>query len=233
MLKLLTYPPAFGLPSASPFGIKAIFLLHLTGREWEIKVKSDPRKTPMGKFPMLIDGETQIPDSENIRQYLEQKFDMDFDQGLSDEQRAVSRALIRMLDEHLYFAVVSDRWLNDNNWEILRGIFFDMIPGFIRGFVTGKIRAKVRSDLIAQGLARHSPEAQAQRAGQDLKAVSDILGDKPFLFGSEPSAADASAVAMISAIAAMPTETSLCLIVRENEPLMAYLERAQAYLTPA
>jgi len=187
----------------------------------------------MGKFPMLIDGETQIPDSENIRQYLEQKFDMDFDKGLSVEQRAVSRALIRMLDEHLYFAVVSDRWLNDNNWEILRGTFFDMIPGFIRGFITGKIRAKVRSDLIAQGLARHSPEAQAQRAGQDLKAVSDILGDKPFLFGNEPSAADASAVAMISAIAAMPTETSLCLIVRENAPLMAYLERARAYLNPA
>jgi len=33
MLKLLTYPPAFGLPSASPFGIKAIFLLQLTGCE--------------------------------------------------------------------------------------------------------------------------------------------------------------------------------------------------------
>lgn len=231
MLKLVTFAPAFGAPSASPFGVKAICLLKLAGADYEM-VAGDPRKAPKAKLPMLVDGDTTIPDSEDIRRYLEQKFNVDFDAGLSPEQRATSRAIIRMCDEHLYFALVCDRWLVDANWEIVREKFFGMIPKPMRGFITKKIRQKVRDNMYAQGMGRHSVEEQFARADMDIKAIVTLLGDKPFLFGDAPTAADASAAPVIASMAGSPTETMLSKRVNTDTPLMAYLERVREALYP-
>ncbi len=232
MLKLITYPAAFGAPSASPFGVKAMCFLKMAGAEWEMGNSADPRKAPKGKLPMLIDGGEKIPDSEDIRVYLEQKFNLDFDEGLSAEQRAVSRAIIRMCDEHLYFALVCDRWLNDANWEIVREEFFGMIPKLMRGFVTKKIRQQVRASMHAQGMGRHSVEERLARVNLDIKAIMALLGNKPFLFGDTPSAADASVAPVLAAMAGSPTETPLRNCITTDALLMAYLNRVAEALYP-
>ena len=231
MLKLVTFAPAFGAPSASPFGVKAMCLLKLAGAEFEV-VAGDPRKAPKAKLPMLVDGDTTIPDSEDIRTYLEQKFSVDFDASLSPEQRATSRAIIRMCDEHLYFALVCDRWLNDANWEVVKETFFGMIPALMRGFITKKIRQKVRDNMYAQGMGRHSVEEQFERADKDIKAILTLLGDKPFLFGDTPTAADVSAAPVLASMAGSPTETMLSKRINADAPLMAYLNRVREALYP-
>lgn len=231
MLKLVTFAPAFGAPSASPFGVKAMCLLKLAGVEYEMVV-GDPRKAPKAKLPMLVDGGKTIPDSEAIRSYLEQKFKVDFDAGLSPEQRATARAVIRMCDEHLYFALVCDRWLVDANWEVVKETFFGMIPKPMRGFITKKIRQKVRDSMYAQGMGRHSVEEQFERADMDIKAILALLGNKPFLFGDAPTAADASAAPVIASMAGSPTETMLSKRINADAPLMAYLDRVRAALYP-
>ena len=231
MLKLVTFPPAFGAPSASPFGVKALCLLKLAGAEFEL-VAGDPRKAPKGKLPMLVDGTTSIPDTEAIRGYLEQKFNVDFDTGLSPAQRATSRAVIRMCDEHLYFLLVCDRWLNDANWAVVREEFFGAIPALMRGFITKKIRQKVRNNMHAQGVGRHTEQERLARADKDIKAILALLGDKPFLFGDAPSAADASAAPVLAAMAGSPTETMLGKRINADAPLMAYLDRVREALYP-
>lgn len=231
MLKLVTFAPAFGAPSASPFGVKAMCLLKLAGAKFEV-VAGDPRKAPKAKLPMLVDGDKIIPDSEAIRSYLEQKFSVDFDAGLSPEQRATSRAVIRMCDEHLYFALVCDRWLVDANWVVVKETFFGKIPKLMRGFITKKIRQKVRDSMHAQGMGRHSVEEQFVRADMDIKAVLALLGDKPFLFGDTPTAADASAAPVIASMAGSPTETMLSKRINADAPLMAYLNRVREALHP-
>ncbi len=231
MLKLVTFAPAFGAPSASPFGVKAICLLKMAGAEFEV-VAGDPRKAPKAKLPMLVDEGTTIADSEDIRSYLEQKFKVDFDAGLSLEQRATSRAIIRMCDEHLYFLLVCDRWLIDANWEIVREKFFGMIPKPIRGFITGKIRKKVRNSMHSQGVGRHTVAEQLTRADKDIKAIMVLLGEKPFLFGDTPTAADASAVGVLSAMAGSPTKTMLSERINTDMPLIAYLKRVREALYP-
>lgn len=122
MLKLVSYP------AASPFCVKAMCLLNMAGAEWEMNATSDPRKATKRKLPLLIDGEVKIPDSEDVRDYLAQKYAVDFDEGLSAALRATSRAVIRMCDEHLYFILVCDRWLNDANWAVLQQTFFCYDP---------------------------------------------------------------------------------------------------------
>lgn len=232
-MKLITYYEALGEPTASPFCVKAMCLLQMSGQEWAPEFTNDPRKGPKGKLPVLDDNGTQIPDSDAIRAHLETKYDVDFDAGLSAEQRAVSRAVIRMMEEHYYFAGVCNRWLNDENWAVVKDLFFKGIPAPLNGFITRKIRSGVRNGMFAQGMGRHSVEEQLARTNYDVEAVKTLLGDKPFLFGDTPTAADASVVPMFRATVGSPAKTDFHNRIADDPVLMAYIERGKDAMYPS
>ena len=227
MLELTIYPDAFGEPSASPFCVKGICLLNLAGVEWKPHVTPDPRKAPKAKFPVLKDGGKFIPDTEQIREHLEAHHGADFNKGLDATERATARAIARMVEEHLYFAIVCDRWGDDANWAIVKKVYFGHLPGVVRGFITPMVRKQALGQARQQGMGRHTPEERLARCRHDVDAVATLLGDKPFLFGDRPTAADASAVPMLRAAAGAPVATPLSRYISENETLMAYLERGK------
>ena len=49
---------------------------------------------------IILDGE-EIADSSEIIKFLEKKYDIPHDEGLTTEQQAVSHSLLRMVDESL------------------------------------------------------------------------------------------------------------------------------------
>ena len=228
MLNLLTFPTHFGEPGGSPFAIKAICLLNMSGQEWK-NSQADVRKMPKAKFPVLKVGERMIPDSENIRAYLEQQ-GADFDKGLTDHERACSRAFIRMAEEHLYFHLVADRWLRDDTWPITRDTFFGMIPKAIRGFITNKIRKNLRAGIHTQGIGRFTEAERAERVAKDLEAIKLQLGDKPYLFGDAPTAADASVCPMLSGLTSVPLPTEVSSLVKNDDTLTDYIDRMRETL---
>ncbi len=228
MLNLLTFPTHFGEPGGSPFAVKAICLLNMSGQKWKNN-HADVRKMPKAKLPVLKVGERMIPDSENIRAYLEQQ-GADFDKGLTDSERAASRAFIRMAEEHLYFHLVADRWLRDDTWPITRDAFFGMIPKAMRGFITGKIRKNLRAGLHVQGIGRFTEAERAERVAKDLEAIKLQLGDKPYLFGNDPTAADASVCPMLSGLASVPLPTEVSSLVKNDAILTDYIARMRAAL---
>lgn len=116
MLELTVYPPAFSEISGSPFAVKALCLMKQSGQDYTVKINPDPRKAPKGKLPVLTHGAKIIPDSDQIRDYMEQTFAVDYDAGLTDIQRGLSLSIIRMVEEHSYFTIVSSRWQNDAHW---------------------------------------------------------------------------------------------------------------------
>ena len=115
MLTLLTFPGSFGAPSHSPYCVKAMCLLHISGPEWQPEYLHDPRKMPLSRLPVLRDGEQLVPDSANIQRHLEAK-GIDFNKGLSATQIAQSHALVQMSEAGIYNTLVCDRWLNDESW---------------------------------------------------------------------------------------------------------------------
>ena len=116
MIRLHVFGPAFGLPDPSPFVMKGHMLLKLAGLPYET-VRSDIRKAPKGKFPVLEDDGEIVPDSTFIRIHIEKKYGFDFDAGLSGERRGVAWAVEKMLEDHLYWAVMRDRWLVQDNFD--------------------------------------------------------------------------------------------------------------------
>ncbi|MDP5218306.1 glutathione S-transferase family protein [Ruegeria sp. 2205SS24-7] len=224
MLTLLTYPAAFGQFSASPFCVKAAYMLHLSGQCWQRSDLLNPGKMPHRKLPVLRTPQRLLPDSDGIRGWLETQ-GTDFDAGLSDVQKGQSRALCRMAEDHIYFHIVLDRWGNDQVWPILRETFFGEVPALIRGLVSGAVRESVLKGLDSQGVARFSEPERLDRVEQDLQAISVFLADSPFLLGEAPSSADLSVAPILGAMRATPIETKLRLRIA-NDPLLAgYVDR--------
>ncbi|MCV3269919.1 glutathione S-transferase family protein [Roseobacter sinensis] len=229
MITLLTYPPAFGQFSGSPFCIKAAHLLNLSGQRWTRENTLDPRMMPHQKLPVIRAEDQLIADSDMIRAYLEAQ-GAQFDDGLTEMDKSTSRAFIRMAEEHLYFHIVLDRWGNDAAWPEIRETYFASVPRIFRRMVANSVRRKLLSAMYVQGLGRFTPAQRLARLEPDFDAIMTRLWQNRFLFGERPSAADASVGPMLSAAISSPGETALSNRIRENAVLMGYIERVEEML---
>src|SRR5688500_15111848 len=115
MITLYTFGPAFGLPDPSPFVTKAEILLKMAGLAYRTDT-SGFSKAPKAKLPSIEDGGMRVGDSTFIRFHIEQRYQFDFDRGLTAGQRAVAWAFEKMVEEQLYFALLDSRWMNDANF---------------------------------------------------------------------------------------------------------------------
>lgn len=197
MITLYTFGPNFGLPDPSPFVMKAEMLLKLSGLEYRTDTRGFSR-APKGKLPYIEDSGTLIADSTLIRLHLEKKYSVDFDRGLSTHDRGVAWAVEKMLEDHLYWAMVYWRWMKDANFERGPKVFFRRAPAIIRPLVEKIVRGKVRRNLHGHGISRHSEAEMTIISNRAIDALSQVMGDNPYLLGNEPCGADATAFAFIA-----------------------------------
>ena len=226
MLILLTYPGTPTAFSLSPFCVKAAMLLARSGLPWQREDLSDPRRMPHQKLPVMKTEDRLIADSDGIRDWLEAQ-GLDFDEGLCKQDRARARALTHMAEEHLYFHVVHDRWNNDAVWPAIRDSYFSSIPRLLRGPITSNLRKTVQKGLGFQGTARFALHERLHRIDKDLRAVADLLQDRPFLMGDTICSADLSMGPMLAAMAETPVETDLTRRVTGDTELMGYIDRVR------
>jgi glutathione S-transferase len=231
MLTLFTTGARFGLPDASPFVVKALVLMKMSGLAFETK-PADFFKAPRGKVPYLADGARVVGDSTLIRWHLEKAYNVDFDAGLAPEQRAVGWAFERLAEDHLYFAVVEGRWMVAENFDKGPRRFFDTMPAILRPLIIAIMKRKVRQQLHGQGLGRHTRADIAAFAARDLAAISTQLGDKPWLFGDAPSGADATVWAMVTSALCAHFDMEIRREAERFANLVAYRDRGMARWFP-
>lgn len=232
MITLYTFGPALGLPDLSPFVMKAELLLKMADLPYQCNTHGF-RQAPKGKLPYIDDDGERIADSTLIRFHLEHKYAIDFDAGYSARERALAWAVEKMLEEHLYFAVVHARWAIVANFERGPARFFAAVPAPLRPLVKALVRRKVRGSLYAQGIGRHS-QAEIETLGcRDIDALAALLGDQPYLLGDTPCGADASAYAFVAGLLCPVFETALRTQVERHANLLAYATRMQARYYPA
>ncbi|XP_076232702.1 failed axon connections [Calliopsis andreniformis] len=214
------------LPSVSPYCLKVETWLRLNGIRYENvdhKVKFRSKK---GTLPFIeLNGE-EIADSTIILRELSQKFGKDLDAGLTSEQGSVSHAMISMIENHLVWVVFC--WRTKNIDQVLKGYKVNLqhvlgtrIPNGILNFIFkltfGRKSAK---KVKAQGMGVHTPEEVSQFGCADLKVLSDMLADKPFFFGDEPTTLDVVAFAHLAQILYIDKDTPYSLrdYMQENCP---------------
>lgn len=233
MIQLSMYRPAFGQPSGSPFCVKALILLKMAETDFEIVYQDDPRKTPKGKLPIIVDGDVTVADSSFIRAHLEARLGIDLDAGLSAEQRAVSLAFQRLTEEHLYWSMIAARWAHPDGWAAVRDAYFSKLPGLLRPIISGMVRKDVLKSARGHGMGRHAMAEQFQLGADNLTAIAAWLGDKSFMHGPTPTAIDASVGAFVSAIHDDGLDTPMRATARSNANLAAYAARIRERYFPA
>lgn len=231
MITLYTFGPNFDLPDPSPFVTKADILLKMSGLDYQTSTKGFSR-APKGKLPYIKDDGVNVADSMHIRWHLETKHGIDFSAGLSDQQKATSWAFERMCEEHLYWAIVHGRWSNDDNFNKGPRQFFSAVPAPLRPLVVAKVRRDIKRNLWGHGLGRHTDDEIAQHAHADLKAISDFLGENPWLMGVDPTAGDATVFAFVASAMAEFFDGPVGEAARSFGNLVAYRDRGMQLWYP-
>jgi glutathione S-transferase len=231
MITLFTFGPMFGLADPSPFVVKSLVHMKMSGLPFDIDTKGF-NKAPKGKLPYLKDDGATVADSSFIYRHLETKHGIDLDKGLTAEQRATGWALEKMCEEHLYWAIVDARWMIDANFNKGPRNFFNAAPAPIRPLIIAKIHRDTKRTMHGHGMGRHARADIESLAARDLDAISAILGDKPFLFGAEPHAADASVYGSVSSALCPHFETPIRTFAESRPSLVAYAKRGTARWFP-
>jgi glutathione S-transferase len=232
MITLHTFGPFFGLPDPSPFVMKAEMLLKLAGVKYETTTRGFS-KAPKGKLPYIRDGETVVADSTLIRFYLEQKYQVDFDQALSAHERGVAWSVEKMLEDHLYWVMVYWRWLDKANFERGPKHFFERAPALIRPLVMRFVLGRLRRTLHGHGLGRHSESETTAMAARSIDALAQILSANRYFLGARTCGADATVFAFVACSLAPVFSSPLRDTMASHANLVAYRDRMMQEFFPA
>lgn len=232
MIDLYQFPPLFDIPNLSPFCMKVEGFLRIADIPFQIIDCTNPRTAPKGKLPFIRDNGISIGDSELIMDYLESKLDFKVDGHLDSQQRAMHHATIRMLDEHLYWALVYSRWIDDNNWPTFKARMLAEVPPPISTFIGYRLQKQIRRQLDAQGLGRHNREEIYGKATKDIAQLSTLLSDHTWFGGDYISKLDLTVVGILANILIPELSSPLSDAVKIHGNLERYFVRAQRIIFP-
>lgn len=227
MVELHQLPGAWGVSSVSPFCVKLEAFLRMAGVPFENRF-GDPRKAPRGKVPWIVDDGEVIADSQRAIVHLTTRHQLKLDERLSQSERTLGHALRRMLEEGTYFGMVWLRWGEPSGWAAYRPVLVGMAPPVIGSALMGLIRRQMLGQLRAQGTGRYSEHEKHELVIRDFAALAQALGDKPFLFGDEPTSFDATAYAFVASLLGFPVSSPARDFAEKCENLVAYKNRITA-----
>jgi len=221
------FPVGKDIPNLSPFCLKLETFLRINkipyenqyGYKWGRK----------GKLPWIEYNGEKKADSNFIIEYLNETFEVNMDTDFTGEQLALGRATRVMLEENTYFALIFNRFV-DNLSEYKKFISPPSGGGLGVGFAfTQKMfQRKMRQNLDSSGLGRHTKEELYKIAEQDLKALSDLLGEKDYLLGDTISTYDCAVFGLCANILYAGLESPLSTYIKENATnLSALCERVK------
>ncbi len=231
MIKLFGFGKNLGLIDASPFVTKVHAFLKMSGIQYTtIKGQQNLGKSPKNKLPFIEHvndegGIDRMGDSRLIVEYLTQKYSLQLDSHLSPEDKANAYLIEKSLDENLYWCLVWSRWIHDDSWAVVKPAFFKGIPFPLSAVVPNILRKKVKKSLHAQGMGRHSESEIINIADQSFKALSVLLGDKPYFYGNKVSTFDATAYAFISSFTQAKLDNEINKTAKSYANLVAYADR--------
>jgi len=231
MITLYGVGEGFGLPEISPYVMKTEVQLKMAGLTY-VKRPGEREQAPKGQVPFIDVGGDRIGDSTFIRAYLERAYGFDLDEGLNEVERAHSWAIERLLENHLSWFGVHDRWLLPHNFNMGPAQFFEQAPAELRDQIREQVVSQLASSLLTIGVSRHSEPEMIALCGRSLQTLAVLLGDKPYLFGDRPTGVDATAFGMLAFLSTPFFDSPVGRKARTYPSLVAYVSRMMSEFYP-
>jgi glutathione S-transferase len=227
MIELHGFAPVWGLVDLSPFVTKVDAYFRLARLPYELVPFSmqSLSAAPKGKLPYIVDGDDTIADSSFILEYCQRKYGNSIDAPLTDAQRAIGHATVRMLEENLYWVLIAERWRDSRaaleNYAMLVGAPADLVQRVVETML---------AELRGHGMGRHTPAEIAHIGASDLGALASVLGDQPYLLGKSPSSYDASTYSFVAHCVQAGYDSAVKRVIHNTPNLMRYWERLGSVL---
>ena len=189
----------------SPFCLKARICLNLKGVPFRrvpltvLRMRELRRVNPLGKVPVLVQGEAVVCDSSRIIRHLEAERPEPPLIPVGPEARAYACLLEEWADEALYFIVGAFKWLNPANRDAaLANTVNEMAGPLLRPLVARVLVRRIARRYAAWGYGADALDHFEERMRENLTTVSTLLAGKPYLLGRGPTVADVAVFAQLA-----------------------------------
>ena len=235
MIRLIQLRRSWGLPNVSPPCMKLETWLRMADIPYVV-APLDIGNAPKGKIPYIIDKDgVRLGDSTFIIEHLAAQFGRDPDSGLTPGQRAISIAFRRMMKENFYWIIIQARYKDEHNWKVYRQLLMDQLDGVPqdhRPMVGDMYRQRMLGQMYGHGMGRHTAEEVYRIGIADMRAVSDQLGDNPYLLGERPTTVDATVYAYLANLMQTPMDCPARDFGLSRQNLVSYCARMHARFFP-
>ncbi|XP_069743232.1 failed axon connections homolog isoform X2 [Narcine bancroftii] len=223
--------PECKVPSLSPFCLKMETYLRMADLPYQNYF--DGKLSPQGKMPWIEYNHQKVGGTEFIIDFLQDKLGVNLNKHLDSSERAISRAITKMVEEHFYWAIVYCQWI-DNLHETGKILSVSgPLSGFLKWILCHLTRGIVKREMYGQGIGRFSKEEIYTLMEKDMRALSVILGDKKYIMGTRPSTVDAAVFGQLAqAMWTLPGTRPERLIRDELVNLALYCERIKRKFWP-
>ncbi|MEE9282103.1 MAG: glutathione S-transferase family protein [Myxococcota bacterium] len=220
----------FGAP-ASPFVEKVRRALYLKKLEYELTEPKGPgdlkKWSPVtGKMPVVQLDAENVYDSSFICQRLDELHPEPPLFSREPRARAAQRMLEDWADESLYWSLMALRWTEKNTPATLAEISAGL-PVLMRPLARQLLKRQIGRQAAVQGQGRLPEEIVVRELGTHIDDLIVLLGERPFFYADEPSAADLGIFAMFKSGLGGPTP-EFNELVGERPGFASYLERVRA-----
>lgn len=231
-LKVYHLPGAWDLPTLSPFCLKLDAFLRMADIEHESITAGTPFGGPKKKAPWIEYKGKKLGDSAIIIDFLKAEFGKDPDAHLSPAEKAKGQAIQCLIEEHLYWAMVYDRWVREENWAILKGTVLGDLPAALRPIISPIARRGVKKQLEGHGMGLHSPAEIEMLAAKDIEALANMLGEQTWFHGPAISTTDACVYSLLANVAFAKFQSPMKAMIAGHENLTTWLGRFRDEVYP-
>ncbi|XP_067933483.1 metaxin-3-like isoform X2 [Watersipora subatra] len=216
-LRLNVFPPKSGLPSFDPTSLAVLAYCKFGNAQVEIKSDGFSRLGFINDgeaIPSLTSGEVRTTSICDMLDLLRKsKFGADF--HLSQKDCADAVAFIELMESRLLPAVLHTYWLDESNYqEFTREAYASAfpLPNAVFQPRWRRMAAATHLSNLEGGGATVGQEEANKRVYRDafccLNNLSDKLGTQRYLFGTEPTAADAIMFGYLAPLLHIPFPTN-------------------------
>ncbi|XP_043921752.1 failed axon connections homolog isoform X2 [Protopterus annectens] len=193
----------------------------------------DGKLSPQGKMPWIEYNNEKVSGTEFIIDFIEAKLGVNLNKNLDPHEKAVSRAISKMVEEHFYWTVAYCQWV-DNLHETQKLLCFSgPLSDLLKWILCHLTKGIVKREMYGHGIGRFSEEELYRLMEKDMRTLAVLLGDKKYIMGPKPSTIDATVFGHLAqAMWTLPGTRPEQLIKGELINLAMYCERIKRKYWP-